>query len=72
MPRYYKVKRERKDGSYGLYEPHELKDLFKEWLKIQEMKTPDLFEIAGKTKKDVWIDMHRQRDKQLQLNRAKL
>lgn len=63
MPRYYKNK---------IYEPHELKQLFKEWIKIQEMKTPDLFEISGKKKKDVWLDMERQRDKQLQLNRAKL
>ena len=63
MPRYYKNK---------LYEPKVLKELYQEWLDIQEMKTPDLFEIDGKTKRDVWIDMHRQRDKQVKLKRAQL
>lgn len=63
MPRYYKQK---------IFEPHELKELFKEWIAIQEMKTPDLFDIDGKTKRDLWIDMERIRDKHLQLNRAKI
>ena len=63
MPRYYKNK---------IFNPIELKELFKEWLDIQEMKTPDLFEIDGKTKRDVWIDMVNKREKQLKLKRAKL
>jgi len=63
MPRYYKQK---------IFNDSELKMLYKEWINIQEMKTPDLFEIDGKTKKDVWLDMERKRDKQLQLKRAQL
>ena len=72
MPRYYKEKRIRKDGEYGLYEKTELKNLFKEWLAIQTMKTPDFLEMDGKTKKDIWTDMVDKREKQLNLKRAKL
>jgi uncharacterized protein (UPF0218 family) len=36
------------------------------------MKTPDLFEIDGKTKRDIWIDMVDKREKTLTLKRAKL
>jgi hypothetical protein len=61
MPRYYKNK---------IFNKLELKELFKEWLAIQSMKTPDLFEIDGKTKKDIWIDMSDKRNKQLKLKRA--
>ena len=50
----------------------ELKELFKEWLEIQTMKTPDFLEMDGKTKKDIWIDMVDKREKQLNLKRAKL
>jgi hypothetical protein len=63
MPRYYKNK---------IFNKEELKELFIEWLNIQQMKTPDLFEIDGKTKKDIWIDMVDKRDKQLKLKRASL
>ena len=63
MPRYYKNK---------IFNKQELQELFKEWLEIQTMKTPDLFEIDGKTKRDLWIDMVDKRDKQLTLNRTKL
>lgn len=63
MPRYYKNK---------IFNKQELQELFKEWLEIQTMKTPDLFEIDGKTKRDLWIDMVDKRNKQLTLNRTKL
>ena len=63
MPRYYKNK---------IFTKLELKELFKEWLEIQTMKTPDLFEIDGKTKRDIWIDMVDKREKTLTLKRAKL
>jgi hypothetical protein len=63
MPRYYKNK---------IFNKMELKELFKEWLEIQTMKTPDFLEMDGKTKKDIWIDMVDKREKQLNLKRAKL
>ena len=63
MPRYYKNK---------IFDKIELKELYKEWLAIQEMKTPDLFDIDGKTKKDIWLDMERKREKSLTLKRAQL
>lgn len=63
MPRYYKNK---------IFTKLELKELFKEWLDIQTMKTPDLFEIDGKTKRDIWIDMVDKREQTLNLKRAKL
>ena len=63
MPRYYKNK---------IFTKSELKELFKEWLTIQEMKTPDFLEMDGKTKRDVWIDMVDKREKTLNLKRAKL
>ena len=55
-----------------IFDKIELKDLYKEWLAIQEMKTPDLFDIDGKTKKDIWLDMERKREKTLTLKRAQL
>ena len=63
MPRYYKNK---------IFDKMELKELFKEWLAIQTMKTPDFLEMDGKTKKDIWTDMVDKREKQLNLKRAKL
>ena len=63
MPRYYKQK---------IFNKIELKQIYKEWLDIQTMKTPDLLELNGKQKRDVWIDMQEKREKQLKLKRVKL
>ena len=62
MPRYYKQK---------IFNKIELKELYKEWLDIQSMKTTYL-ELIGKQKRDVWIDMQTKRDKQLKLKRIQL
>jgi len=72
MPRYYKEKRTRKDGDYGLFEKHELKQMYLEYLEIQGTDLTELFDIDGKTYKDIWIDNERKRENHLKLKRAKL
>ena len=72
MPRYYKVKRTRKDGDYGLFEKHEMKMIFKEYLKVRQDMYDMIQNMDGKTYRDIWLDNERKRENQLNLKRAKL